>query len=151
MANIRLATLDDITAMLVMAELFWQTTDYKDDFCPEHVLKQLYFCITDSANGIAIVTEVNDTIIGFGCCVIGPLLVNPNVYLATEIAWWLQPEYRKGRVGLHMLSFMENVARERQVKYFNMISMECSMPEQVARIYMSQGYKLNEKLFTKVL
>lgn len=148
MLNIRTATLDDLTAMVAMARKFWEHTWYDEEMDDEHVLKMLYICVTQ---GIAVVATNYGNPVGFGVATMGPLLANPRAKCATELAWWLDPEFRLGRTGLRMLQLMESEAKAKGVKYFSMIAMESSMPEQVTRIYQSQSYKLNERLFTKVL
>src|SRR5690606_9550719 len=89
--------------------------------------------------------------VGFCCAVVGPLLANATVLTATEIAWWVDPEFRRHGAGKLLLDAMEVAAANRSVKYSSMVALQSSMPVEVSAFYQSEGYTINEYVFTKVL
>lgn len=136
--------LDDIVRL---ARDFWSHTIYDEPFDSQLVRDIAAQCID---NNLMAVLDL-DGVVGFTCAVKGPLLACSSVFTATEIAWWIDPEYRKGRYGIELMKFIESLAKEQGVKYFNMISMESCSPEVAERIYQCSGYHKTETSHTKVL
>ena len=88
---------------------------------------------------------------GFVCGILGCLLANFDVKAGTELAWWVDKEYRNTGAGLKLLNAIEEKAKSLGIKYWNMVYMESSMPKQIKGIYESMGYIRNENLYTKRL
>lgn len=146
---IRSAKKEDIPYMVKMAEEFWGHTIYSDEeFQPEMVEAMLENCMDQE---LCLVYAIDDIPIGFVCGVKGPLLANSEVITGTELAWWVNSDYRSGGAGLSLLRAIEKQARELGIKYWNMAHMQSSMPDSIVRIYKSMGYQLNESLYTKVM
>lgn len=137
----------DIDTIVNMACEFWAHTIYTEPCDPSTVADMAGACIE---NGMMAVLDI-DGVCGFACGVIGPLLGNRNVLTGTEIAWWVNPENRSGRNGVALLKFLESLAREKGVKYWNMAFMQSSMPEAVEGMYQKLGYERTEVVYTKVL
>ncbi len=145
---IRSGTTQDIQAIIEMAREFWGHTIYDEEFQPSAVQAMAELCIE---HGLMSVLVVNDIVRGFACGVRGPLLANSNVFSGTEIAWWVQPDFRRGRNGIALLKHIELLAKEAGIKYWNMVYMESSMPDEVRRIYDAMDYKQTETIYMKVL
>lgn len=146
---IREAINDDVDAIIDMAEKFWQHTQFKNEvFCRDTVMSKVYQCMDDD---LCLVAQKNGFIIGFVCGVRGSILANDSVSAGTELAWWVEPEYRGSSAGVDLLTAIENKAKDTGIKYWNMAYMESSMPDKVKCIYQKMGYSLQESLYTKVL
>ena len=146
---IRPGTARDIPVVVSMAEDFWQETIYRDEeFQPSFVSAMIQRSLDDE---LCVVYEYEDKVIGFVCGVKGPILANEDVFAGTEIALWVEPDYRGSGAGRALIEAIEARAKECQIKYWNMVYMEASMPDEVRGLYKSMGYRLNESLYTKVL
>jgi len=145
---IRSGVRGDIPQILAMGSNFWQQTIYDEPFCNDTVIQMAEYCIH---NQMMAVLEIDGKVVGFACGVLGPLLCNQEVKTGTELAWWVEPEYRGGSGSIRLLMYIEKLAKEAGVKYWNMVFMESSMPETIKHIYERLGYKINEVVYSKVL
>lgn len=145
---IRLGTKKDIPAIIDMARDFWVNTDFDDVFDPDQVAGMAEACI---GQGLMVVLEVDGSVCGFCCGVMGPMLACGSSYMGSEMAWWVNPEHRRGGGGVGLLEAIEKQAKKMGCKYWNMVFMESSMPETVKGIYKEMGYKKTETSHTKRL
>lgn len=145
---IRQATIEDFDIILDMAKKFWQSTIYEEEFDRDHTKKVVGLAFD---HGLIAVIEQKEGVVGFVGGVKSPLLANPNVMMGTELAWWVEPEYRKGGEGIKLMKFIEKLAKEQGVKYWVMVAMESSDPETAAKIYERLGYEKTESSYVRVL
>ena len=139
----------DIPALVAMSKTFWQHTLYKDEEFQEDAVEGMIKATMEDK--LCIVYDVKGIAQGFVCGVKGYLMANFDVSVGTELAWWVNKDYRNSSAGLKLLKAIESRARELNIKYWNMAYMQSSMPESIKRIYESMGYKENESLYTRVL
>ena len=146
---IRAAAIDDVPVICDMAEEFWATTRYDDPFDWESVADMAAHCIQ---SGIMLLL-LDDAGVpqGFACAVIGGLLGNRNVQVATEVAYYVYPDSRKGYGGIALIKALEQSAKDKGCKYLNMALMHDAEPEAAQRIYEKHGFTLNESLYTRAL
>ena len=145
---IRKANLEDFDAILDLSEEFWKETQFDEPFERSHTINMVELAYN---NELLAVLEVENKIVGFAAGVKAPSLGSSKAVVGTELAWWVLPDYRKGGSGIKLLEFMEKLAKEGGVKYWNMVSMQSSMPDKVNSMYKRKGYKLSEMTFTKVI
>lgn len=108
--------------------------------------------MVEMCHGQGLLAVVDDgSVIGFAAGVMAPSLAAPTALVGTEVAWWINPSIRGAGYGIMLLDFMEDLARDLGIKYWNMVAMESSMPQQVKSMYLDRGYTLQESTFTKVL
>lgn len=139
----------DLEAIVAMSRDFWQYTQFKDEeFQPEMVEGMALRCMEE---GLCLVYEVDHAVVGFICGIKGCLLANGDVSVGSEVAWWVNPDYRDTGAGLKLLKGIERKAKSLGIKYWSMIYMQSSMPENIKRIYDKMGYELSESLHTKAL
>jgi len=138
----------DLDAVVDMAREFWKHTMYKDDFDPDHVRFMASMALDHGLMAVLVIGGVTQ---GFCAAIKAPLLANASVLTATEIAWWVNPEARKGRNGLSLMKHIERMAQDQGVKYWNMVVMESCQPEVGAAIYEARGYKKSETSYTRIL
>ena len=146
---IRLAEPKDFLVIVEHSREFWGHTQFKDEpFCEEQCLG---FIEAAHNQGLLAVSDSGGVIAGFIAGISGPLMCNPNVLVGTELAWWVTPKYRSNHHALRLLTFIEERAIELGIKYWNMVSMQSSMPDQVNAMYEKMGYELAETTYTKRL
>lgn len=138
----------DMDDIVEMAREFWKHTIYDEEYCPDTVHTIVSMCMDQ---GLLSVLKIDGMARGFACGIKSPLLANSKVLTGTELAWWVDPEYRKGRNGIGLLKHLENQAKKVGIKYWNMGFMESSMPSIIEGIYQKMGYKKTEVIYTKVL
>ena len=138
----------DMDSIVEMAREFWKHTGYDEEYCPDTVYAMASLCLNQ---GLLSVLEIEGTVNGFACGIKGSLLANSNVSTGTELAWWVNPEHRKGRNGINLLKHLEYQAKKAGIKYWNMLFMESSMPLIIEGIYQKMGYNKAEVYYTKVL
>jgi len=138
----------DLLRIVEMAEDFWCHTIYDEEYCPDtvYVMAEL-----SMKQGLLSILEVDGHVRGFACGIKGPLLANSEVFTGTELAWWVDPEYRQGKNGIGLMENLENQAKIAGIKYWNMIFMESSMPDVIEGIYQRMGYRKVEVTYMKVL
>jgi len=141
---LRVATINDFDAVEKMALNFLNASPYKD-LGSEEVTSQLVRDILNSSPLERIIIFKAD--VGFVAGAVTPFLLGTHK-LATEIAWWVEPEHRGNGRGLDLLSAFEywaiNVA---QAKLISMSSLD----KKVEKYYKKNGYKLYERAYMKVL
>lgn len=145
---IRLATEEDFPAIIELCREFWMHTQFSEDFDADHCLGMVEL---SHSHGLLAVLVVGDAVQGFCAAVKSFLLASTQAMTATELAWWVNPNHRGGKNGVVLLQFMEQLAKDQGIKYWNMASMESSMPETVNRMYERLGYTKSETVYTKVI
>jgi GNAT superfamily N-acetyltransferase len=143
---IRIATEDDIPSILLLCEEFWAYTIYDEAFNADHTRLMVDMALD---HGLLAVLDAG-TIVGFVAGIKSALLGSTQALTGTELAWWISPDHRKGRNGIKLMLFIEDLARKQGIKYWNMISMESSDPERANKIYEKLGYVKSETSYTKV-
>lgn len=79
---------------------------------------------------------------------LAPNLFNPDLATLSELIWWVDPEYRKTRVGAMLLSEYEKVAQATEA-YDGTFSLLPSSPVNFASLE-KRGYYVAEQAFRKV-
>lgn len=69
-----------------------------------------------------------------------------NTIISVELAWWVDPSYRKGRNGFRLLEAYEYWARE--VQNVDLICM-VSLDDSLDKLYTRQGYTKAENAYYK--
>ncbi len=144
---IRKATIEDFDAILDMCSEFWGHTQFSEPFDREHTRSMVQM----SHDHELLLVIDDDGINGFIAAIKSHLLGSSSAMMATELAWWVNPEKRGKMSGVGLVSTLERLCIEQEVKYLNLAYMQSSMPKQVRSMYERMGYALQETLYTKVL
>lgn len=120
---------------------------YGIEFCPDSTYVAFEVCLS---HGLLSVAEIDGKAIGMVAGVKAPMIMNNDYTVGAELAWWVEPEYRKTSAGLKLLKFAENLARKAGVHMWSMMLLESSEPEKIAKIYDKMGYKPAERTYLKV-
>ncbi len=138
----------DIDKILDMAHEFWGHTAYPEEFDREHTKTMVELSINQK---LTAVLELEGEVQGFVAGIMSHLMGSRKAMIGTELAWWINPDYRKGLHGIDLMVFIEDMARNAGVKYWNMIAMESSAPEVAKKIYSRAGYQVVETTYSKRL
>lgn len=145
---VRNATEQDIQAILDLSREFWKFTRYTEAFDEETTLPMI---ILSMDHDLMLVNEVDGRVNGFLAAIKAPLLASSEAMQAVELAWYIEPQKRGGAIGIRLIQEMETKAREQGIKYFNMASMQSSMPDVINRMYDKMDYVHSETIYTKIL
>lgn len=143
---IRVAKKEDFDAILDLSEVFWTHTEYEEPFEREHTRAYVEMAYQ---HGLLAVVETMGEIVGFAAGIKAPLMGNSSVFAGTELAYWVNPEYRG--CGVRLLKFIEDLARLAGVKYWCMVSLQSCDPDNANSIYERMGYHLTEMTYLKVV
>lgn len=146
---VRPATREDIPRIVDMALRFYPTTHYAKiaDVTKESAAG---LAIIAMESGVMLVAEKDGAVIGMACLVVGPFEFNVSVTMATELAWWIEPEHRGSTLALRMMEAIHAAARERGASVVRMATMANS-PPQAAAMYERLGYVHSDSHYMKVL
>lgn len=153
MAKIRNARVEDIPRLVEWGEEFWNHTYFKqvqdEPYCGEAVGDLCRGLIEGEDGYILVVVDDEDDVRGFALCITYPFVFNPAIKMSGELAWYIDPTLRGGKLGLYLLKLAEKIAKFMGVKYMTMISMEHSMD--VGPLYERAGYMKTESTYVKEL
>jgi GNAT superfamily N-acetyltransferase len=124
-----------------------------DELCPckDFPLAPDYeaFGRMDAAKMLRCITVREDNqLIGYMIFIVQPHLHYKTCLTAFEDIYYLKKEYRKGRVGLRLFQFAEDVLKKEGV---NRVIMHTKVFLDNSRLFEYLGYKFTDKLFSKVL
>jgi len=140
----RIATVDDLDELQRMGLNFLEASPYKE-LGDKDIIRNVLTNIVkgDTREFIGIISPEVGFILGSAT----PFLFGPHL-LATEIAWWVEPEARGTGEGLKLLEAFEYWAKN--VAGAKLVSMT-SLDKNVEKFYKKNGYKLYERAYMKVL
>lgn len=140
--TMRVATSDDFDVILEMAMKFIESTNYKE-LADQQTIANFVWNLLDlpATEGIVILTEG-----GMLAGVIKPFVFG-TVKLATEVAWWVDPDKRSTGIGKALLDTFEYWAEANHCTGVIMVSLD----DQLAKYYEKQGYKVQERTYMKEL
>jgi GNAT superfamily N-acetyltransferase len=145
----RPGTVDDVPAVLSLAQEFWPHAWFGDE--PFSVQAATDVLTRSAEQGLLAVLQVGDKLGGFAFGLKNTLLATDAVCAGQELAWWVSPQHRGKNNGVRLLSQLENQAKAAGVKHWMMAYMEVSMPAKVAAMYESMGYEKVETFYRRVL
>jgi len=107
-----------------------------------------YERLAEAGQIVCIVCMDGDELIGYIIFIVQPHLHYKTCLTAFEDIYYLKPEYRKGRTGIRMFKYAEEVLKSVGV---NRIIMHTKVHLDNSRLFEYLGYKNSDKLFTKIL
>lgn len=150
---IRRARADDIKKMVEFGRSFWeQTSYYKEnniEYDEERTTQLTRSLISDS--GIVQVAYDDNKVVGIVLMLVGAIPYQPTAKVATELVFYVHPDYRERGIGHRLLKQSENVAKQLGVHLMSMIHLDSVSPDKAESVYDSMGYKKTETVFTKEL
>lgn len=90
-------------------------------------------------------------VIGKGFIVghVAPAFLEPNKKLCTELAWYVEPEYRGKTVSIRLLKNYEKKAIKLGATQISMVALEALSPERLRIVYNNLGYNAAETHYIK--
>ena len=143
--TVRKATLEDKLDIAFLVKQFNKECKYPFKVNTDKVFNSLDQII-NHPDFIVLVAEEDGDVGGmFIGGVTAPLFSEDIV--STELAWYMQPEYRKGRSGMEMLKQYEEWSKSKGCKFVTMIDIDPY--NNLESLYTRKGYKVTEKTYVK--
>jgi GNAT superfamily N-acetyltransferase len=147
--NIRTATEDDMMDLYILGKQFlkesgnlellgWNGTKVQDS---------LFDAITREDFGVFVLCNGVE-VVGMLVCFVTPCFFS-DTKQAVEIAWYVDPDHRGSKKAHEMIDHYEEWARELGAVCVNMMNLEISKADKVAKMYERRGYTLAENTFVK--
>jgi GNAT superfamily N-acetyltransferase len=146
--TVRDAQEEDIPDIIVLAKKFHAVSGYDSFDLDEESADRIIF--QSISQGLCPVAEVDGKIVGFLLGLEFPAILNANIMMGTEIAWWVEPEHRNSVIGVKLLKFVENKAKQKNLKFWSMMCLEHLNPDGLEAIYLKMGYKKSERTYMRV-
>lgn len=140
----------DIYICVALAEKFYKHTAFygRVPFDGASVAERLINCLNAKIFAVA---EQDDQVVGFACGLKAPSLMNKEYLIGAELAWWMEPEYRKCTAGVRLLKHVERMARDAGCYAWSMMCLESLNPDDVEDMYLRMGYQPSERTFVRYL
>ena len=145
---IRDATQDDDHAIFEMARQFVAFAPYSDIFTTtdEELRVTIKHFIETTKTFVA---EVDGKVVGMLCAVLTPVWYAPSHKAAVELAWWVDPEHRKGMSGIRLVQAFEKWAEDQGASMVSMSNLEVGDNGLVANMLNRFEYRMSEQTHTK--
>lgn len=147
---LRLATMEDVPALVPHLESFHRESPYKNvPFDAEKVFRLAASFMLGDADKVMIVLDYEGTIIGF---VAGQTseVVFGRAKIASELAWYVVEGFRSGSGAMRLRQafeyWAENIAK---ADIIHMASLAGAYAEKLDKHYTKKGYKLYEMTYLK--
>lgn len=114
-------------------------TDYSLNKTAEHFIN----------NGIVIVVEDNDNLVGIIGGIIVPSIFDETEKIAQEMMWFIKKDYRKGELAKDLLNRFEQEARNLGANHIAVAAMGNMRNEVLDRFYRHNGYTLMETQYIR--
>jgi len=144
--TLREATWDDQAAVLGLASHFLDATRYGQLFLADanHMVRLFDACLKA---GVIVLAEVDGQPIGFLALIVVEHLMSGE-RMGEELAWWVEPTARRGKVGLLLLSAVEDWLRAHGVGVLKMVAPAWS---RVGHTYERWGFEAVETAYVRRL
>jgi len=90
----------------------------------------------------------NEKLVGYIIFFVAPHIHYKSCITAQEDIYYLKKEYRKGRTGIKLFQFADNLLKEQGV---NRVIYNTKVHQDNSRLFEYLGYKFVDKVFTKML
>lgn len=78
-----------------------------------------------------------------------PCPLNQTVTMVSELAWWVEPEYRNTGAAIRLFQALQRAAESYGALSLTMICLESIEPEKVQGIYERMGHTKTESSFVR--
>jgi len=125
---VRHATLNDFPAISRMARDFHASTAYQGIQFDE---ASCYLLFTAALESRTVFVSENGEVNGFILGLPFPCPLNRMVTMVSELAWWVDPEYRNTSAGVRLLQSLERAAKDHGSISLTMICLESLEPDKI--------------------
>jgi GNAT superfamily N-acetyltransferase len=150
MCQVRIASPADTDALLAMGARFFAFSPFArlTTFDPEHARASIEQM---REAGVVLVATVDGEIVGGLLGLLTPLWFNQSAMVASEVAWWVDPQYRGGAAGVRLLYTFEAWAKERGATAVSLSDLVLDGEQPAGSLIDKLGYTLVERSHVKVL
>lgn len=130
---------------------FYQEADIHEMFeFDRHKTEKFVEQMLDSPHGCVYIAVVGNKIVGI---IIGLASETAFSYglAAAEMAWWVDPEYRKTKIGPELMRHYEDWCKEIGAKVCVMSTYPKISPPSLGKFYERNGYEAGEISYRKVI
>lgn len=108
--------------LLRMARDFYEASGYVEIGIPYNEKGHKAHAERVLNNGLVVVATLEETgeAVGMMGLLLTPFHLNPDVLLAAEVAWWIDPPHRRSSIGRAMHSYAKDYARSRGATFESM-------------------------------
>jgi RimJ/RimL family protein N-acetyltransferase len=145
---LRLATNTDIPELVRMALLFKEHSPYKDYATDALKIEELIGSLIASPEAIVILYNIDDKPVGMVIGLAREFIFSRDRH-ATELVWWVDPEFRDKEVGQELQEAFVFWANRLGCKYLHMTLLENEDAPKMRKMYKKHGFKLLEQAWVK--
>ena len=157
MCTIRPAEPNDVDTLVRMGEDFFAFSAFSRfaDYDPQSVGGLLMGIIESQRTLLTgnpmtvLVAEVDGKIVGGIVGVLTQLWFNNACKVASELAWWVAPEHRRGRTALKLYQAFEAWAKEQGAAHIVMSDLVVEGETPAAKLFEKLGYAIVERAHMK--
>ena len=143
------ASQSDIPKIIELARKFHAVSGYENIEFDEETVENIL--ITSIDQGLCPIGVVDGKIVGFLAGLAYPAILNANVMVGTEIAWWVEPEFRGKKIAIQLLLRAEENARAKGLYCWSMMCLEKLNADGLENIYERLGYEKAEPTYLRIL
>lgn len=143
------ASQSDIPQIIELARKFHAVSGYENIEFDEETVENIL--ITSIDQGLCPIGVVDGKIVGFLAGLAYPAILNANVMVGTEIAWWVEPEFRGKKIAIQLLLRAEENARAKGLYCWSMMCLEKLNADGLENIYERLGYEKAERTYLRIL
>lgn len=143
------ASQSDIPKIIELARKFHAVSGYENIEFDEETVENIL--ITSIDQGLCPIGVVDGKIVGFLAGLAYPAILNANVMVGTEIAWWVEPEFRGKKIAIQLLLRAEENARAKGLYCWSMMCLEKLNADGLENIYERLGYEKAERTYLRIL
>jgi len=107
-----------------------------------------YKRLADAGMLRCITVRADEEMIGYAIFIVQPHLHYMTCKTAFEDIYYIRPDFRKGRVGIRLFKYAEDVLKGIGV---NRVIMHTKVHMDNSKLFEYLGYKLTDKIYTKIL
>lgn len=139
--SVRIATAEDKDLVIQMANKFIASTEYAEQADADKISNMIDVFISSDGNDKLLILYDD---IGMLAGIVTEFPFGKN-RVATDVAWWVEPDERGKKAGKELLEAFEFWAKKVGC---SMVTMVC-LDDQLGKYYEKKGYRLFERAYMK--
>lgn len=145
--EVRKATHEDRQNILDMAENFLTSSPYRNDWDLQNLSNHIVEYIEGPFKTVIFLVERKEKPVGFLAAVVAEAHPFFNKKISTEVAWWIETDYRKSGAGQELLKAYEEWAKENGCNLIGMTYLTNHL--NLSEFYEKNGYEKYEVSYLK--
>lgn len=149
---IRQAKISDLPRLQIMGAKFFKVSGLDRWFTYKpSCFSRICANFMENDQAVLLVAEREIGAVAMAAALAYPCWFDDDHLTAQELFWWVEPDFRGGRMSGQLHRGLEDWARGRGCLTMEMGAMEASKPEALAALYERKGYGAKEAIFCKRL